>query len=230
MLMMPRRKKQIAAQQPKKTSPNTASSSASSDSSSSAFDDDSEDDTQEQNKGRNTTVVNMAMDGGEADEAEEETELQSVSVFTPKLFCGLQKLADFVTHQMNDFLFLHVKGTDDAGHDKDLPKRLRRPARRWCAMCGTTAGTTIAITADHSTPVTFGDHSTESVPFSVAKKRRTKETAMKGVSKDGAAINAAAAVSDGMPFFTEASCEVYGSLGRFHGKRMLEVMLGVHDE
>eukprot|EP00744_Colponema_vietnamica_P012038 GILI01016903.1.p1 GENE.GILI01016903.1~~GILI01016903.1.p1 ORF type:complete len:720 (+),score=118.92 GILI01016903.1:186-2345(+) len=133
---------------------------------------------------------------------------------------AIARLASFVEKDLVDFVFLHVKGTDDAGHDKDLPKRVamaRKAGQEVLQHLWDTlpVGSTIAVTADHSTPVTLGDHSTESVPFSVAKKVLSSA--------------ASSANHDGALYFSEASCELYGSLGRFHGEQMLTILKRAHE-
>jgi 2,3-diphosphopglycerate-independent phosphoglycerate mutase len=83
-----------------------------------------------------------------------------------------------------DFGFLHVKAIDDASHDKDLGKKCEF-IQKGDAMVATivqglvehikhqadshmTDNFYIAVTGDHSSPVLFGDHSHEPVPFTIA--------------------------------------------------------------
>ncbi len=79
------------------------------------------------------------------------------------------------------FGLLHVKAVDDAGHDRNLAYRcaylraadalLRQlAARLWAheVRSGGAVRYALCVTGDHSTPVLFGDHSNEPVPFAVA--------------------------------------------------------------
>lgn len=79
-----------------------------------------------------------------------------------------------------DFCFLHVKGIDDAGHDKNcalktvLIERADRMVSQlirllWEEQKETGTRFVMCITGDHTTPVHFGDHSHEPVPFVVAR-------------------------------------------------------------
>ena len=86
------------------------------------------------------------------------------------------------------FGFLHVKAVDDAGHDRDAARKvewLRRAddmlgfllselgavaasasaPRRASGCDALREAWTIVVTGDHSTPLRYGDHSTEPVPF-----------------------------------------------------------------
>lgn len=89
---------------------------------------------------------------------------------------------EFITSDDYDFGFVHVKAVDDAGHDRDVKKKLHylRAADRMLATLRTAlhaaavAGKgefALAVTGDHSTPVMAGDHSCEPVPFAIADVR-----------------------------------------------------------
>ena len=85
--------------------------------------------------------------------------------------------------QGREFGFLHVKAVDDAGHDGRVDLKLsylgvvdtmigQLVRRLWEAEsqgCGQRFS--LVVTGDHSTPVEFGDHSHEPVPFAVAHLR-----------------------------------------------------------
>ena len=79
-----------------------------------------------------------------------------------------------------DFCFLHVKGIDDAGHDKICPLKIALIEKvdtmvsqliqlLWQQQQQDGTRFVLCITGDHSTPVNFGDHSHEPVPFAVAR-------------------------------------------------------------
>lgn len=120
------------------------------------------------------------------------------------------------------FVLLHVKAVDDAGHDRAPFKKmawlravdaaLARLALKLAGREGegregeeegrgsssAAAGVVVAVTGDHSTPVEFGDHSCEPVPFAAAplpavaaelmerrkERRRKKNKAENGASED----------------------------------------------
>ncbi|CAM6012598.1 unnamed protein product [Sphagnum balticum] len=77
-----------------------------------------------------------------------------------------------------DFGFLHIKAIDDCGHDKALQLKVKafeavdrmigQLARLlWQAEKKGLAHFSICVTGDHSTPVEYGDHSYEPVPFTI---------------------------------------------------------------
>ncbi|XP_075514964.1 uncharacterized protein LOC142549741 [Primulina tabacum] len=79
-----------------------------------------------------------------------------------------------------DFGFLHIKAIDDAGHDKAIifkVKGLEAVDRAigqlakllWQAESSGAFQYYICVTGDHSTPVEYGDHSFESVPFTLCR-------------------------------------------------------------
>ncbi|KAG2301403.1 hypothetical protein Bca52824_030054 [Brassica carinata] len=81
-----------------------------------------------------------------------------------------------------DFGFLHIKAIDDAGHDKAtlfkvrgleaVDKATRQLAKLlWQAETSTNYQYFLCVTGDHSTPVEYGDHSFEPVPFTMCRLR-----------------------------------------------------------
>ncbi|MFS7955915.1 putative phosphoglycerate mutase (2,3-diphosphoglycerate-independent) [Helianthus anomalus] len=79
-----------------------------------------------------------------------------------------------------DFGFLHVKAIDDAGHDKAtvfkvkgleaVDKAIGQLARLlWEAESAGQFQFFLCVTGDHSTPVEYGDHSFEPVPFTLCR-------------------------------------------------------------
>lgn len=65
----------------------------------------------------------------------------------------------------------------------------------------------LALTGDHSTPVEFGDHSCEPVPFFLCK----------------VPVDPAASVEPVSPGFNEVDCAC-GTLGRFPGSEMMSII------
>lgn len=82
-----------------------------------------------------------------------------------KAKAAIQALKDGV-----DFVFLHVKGADSAGHDHDAAGKIAF-IEKIDAMLGYLDGhldwqeTHLAFTGDHCTPIAYGDHTGEPVPL-----------------------------------------------------------------
>ncbi|KAL9230124.1 hypothetical protein vseg_005513 [Gypsophila vaccaria] len=81
-----------------------------------------------------------------------------------------------------DFGFLHIKAIDDAGHDKAavfkvkglevVDKAIGQLAKLlWEAESSGKFEYFLCVTGDHSTPVEYGDHSFEPVPFTLCRLR-----------------------------------------------------------
>ncbi|XP_050269910.1 uncharacterized protein LOC126713977 [Quercus robur] len=79
-----------------------------------------------------------------------------------------------------DFGFLHIKAIDDAGHDKAsilkvkgleaVDRAIGQLARLlWEAESTGKFRYFLCVTGDHSTPVEYGDHSFETVPFAMCR-------------------------------------------------------------
>ncbi|GMH04288.1 hypothetical protein Nepgr_006127 [Nepenthes gracilis] len=79
-----------------------------------------------------------------------------------------------------DFGFLHIKAIDDAGHDKAsifkvkaleaVDRAIGQLARLlWQAESTGKFKYSLCVTGDHSTPVEYGDHSFEPVPFALCR-------------------------------------------------------------
>jgi len=149
-----------------------------------------------------------------------------------------------------DLGFVHVKAVDDAGHDRSAPLKLeflkkcddmvRRIALGLHQLQVKTGDPfVICVTGDHSTPVAYGDHSAEPVPFAIASVAAVASLlapppASNGQPGPGAAANGQpgpgaaagetaqerAKVCDAVSKFSEITA-AQGALGRFQG---LEVM------
>jgi 2,3-bisphosphoglycerate-independent phosphoglycerate mutase len=69
-----------------------------------------------------------------------------------------------------DYVFVHVKGTDNAGHDQDAAAKTafieRIDAELFAPFVERLdwSATRLAFTGDHTTPIDFGDHTVEPVP------------------------------------------------------------------
>ena len=69
-----------------------------------------------------------------------------------------------------DYVFIHVKGTDNAGHDKDAAAKTKFIERIDAELISPLMEridwktTHLAFTGDHTTPIDYGDHTAEPVP------------------------------------------------------------------
>ncbi|KAI9265981.1 2,3-bisphosphoglycerate-independent phosphoglycerate mutase-domain-containing protein [Sporodiniella umbellata] len=80
-----------------------------------------------------------------------------------------------ISSNVYDFGFCHLKAVDDAGHDRDIYKKIHY-LEKIDEMIGSvlqeleqksSESYTVIITGDHTTPALYGDHSCEPVPFSL---------------------------------------------------------------
>ncbi|KAM3145987.1 hypothetical protein pb186bvf_001965 [Paramecium bursaria] len=105
-----------------------------------------------------------------------------------------------------NFVFLHVKAVDDAGHDKSLEKKIKyleladEMIDYLIKNCD--QNVKIAITGDHTTPWAHGDHTYQPVPFAVATIKDLKP---------------------GQIGFNEIDC-MEGKLGRFCGRSVMRIL------
>ncbi|KAG1049876.1 hypothetical protein G6F43_007826 [Rhizopus delemar] len=83
-----------------------------------------------------------------------------------------------ITSNEYDFGFCHLKAVDEAGHDKDVNKKIYY-LERIDEMIGLVLqelnqrldeSYTVVVTGDHTTPALYGDHSCEPVPFCLPKE------------------------------------------------------------
>jgi len=111
--------------------------------------------------------------------------------------------------ETHDLVFVNVKSSDVAGHDGDFRLKVQ-VIESIDGMLGTILkdlheDVIVAITADHSTPVTVRDHSADPVPVAI--------------SGGGGRV-------DGVREFDEISAAA-GSLGRIRGMDLLPILLGM---
>lgn len=103
-----------------------------------------------------------------------------------------------------DFIFLHIKAVDDAGHDKSLKKKIEylEKVDEMVAMIyeKQKEDIVICLTGDHTTPWSYGDHTFQPVPVSMSKLSWIKNN-KKSIVKA----------------YNEIDC-LKGELGRFCGK------------
>lgn len=105
-----------------------------------------------------------------------------------------------------DFVFVHFKATDAAGHDKNPELKVAMVERLdelvGEIMNGLKGNEVFAVTADHSTPVDLGEHSADPVPLLISAP---------DVFADGGR-------------FTESSA-AFGHIGRLRGLDLMGVLL-----
>ena len=104
-----------------------------------------------------------------------------------------------------DFEFVHIKGCDVFGHDGDAigKKRFIEKIDRAIAPLLVPENTIVAVTADHSTPCSFKDHSADPVPVLLFGP---------GIKPDSAKK------------FGERPCRK-GSLGEIQGKDFMKLLI-----
>lgn len=158
-----------------------------------------------------------------------------------------------------DFGFLHIKAIDDAGHDKASILKVRGleavdraigqlTRLLWEAEKSGKFQYYICVTGDHSTPVEYGDHSFEPVPFALCRLSNfvsaMGETTVMGASLDSFPLPSTVAGEDlreelkivenrsnGRKAFSGDSVYEFseiaaarGCLGRFPGGEMMGII------
>ena len=113
--------------------------------------------------------------------------------------------------ETHDFVFVNVKAGDVAGHDGDFGTKTR-VVESIDMMLGLILkdlheSVVVAVTCDHSTPVSVKEHSADPVPLAI--------------SGGGTRI-------DGVKEFDEISA-ASGALGRIRGTELMPIMLGMAD-
>ncbi|CAI5729433.1 unnamed protein product [Peronospora destructor] len=136
-----------------------------------------------------------------------------------------------------DFGFVHVKAVDDAGHDRDVEKKVHFIERAdemislllegIHADCGDEDNeVTIVVTADHTTPVKYGDHTFEPVPFAItrvgAAHERLQPFYNSGVQTSGD-NRSSNSLTDMVTQFSELAV-ARGALGRFAGDQVMKLV------
>jgi 2,3-bisphosphoglycerate-independent phosphoglycerate mutase len=106
----------------------------------------------------------------------------------------------------HDFVLLHIKACDIFGHDGDIQGKVKM-IEKLDEMMGfikdNIKGVCVAITADHSTPVSVRNHSGDPVPLVIYGEGLRKDDILE---------------------FNEISC-ANGGLGRIRGKNLLPIII-----
>ncbi|ETV93187.1 hypothetical protein H310_12791 [Aphanomyces invadans] len=124
-----------------------------------------------------------------------------------------------------DFGFVHVKAVDDAGHDRDVPLKMRFLEKADAMIARLIQGldegieeeATIIVTGDHTTPVLYGDHTFEPVPFTIANVRAAARILR------GETTTTTHELQDHVLHFSEVDA-AGGILGRFSGDQVMEIV------
>uniref|UniRef100_K3WQF7 Metalloenzyme domain-containing protein n=1 Tax=Globisporangium ultimum (strain ATCC 200006 / CBS 805.95 / DAOM BR144) TaxID=431595 RepID=K3WQF7_GLOUD len=142
-----------------------------------------------------------------------------------------------------DFAFVHVKAVDDAGHDRDVAKKVEFLELGHLDLCVIhfiqkademiahliegvhdelqDHEVTIVVTGDHTTPVKYGDHTFEPVPLAIARVNSAYACLNAQSSSSEVTGNAnASPLVDSVQTFCELSV-ARGSLGRFAGDQLM---------
>jgi len=109
----------------------------------------------------------------------------------------------------NDFVFLHVKATDVAGHDGDWQAKTKfiEKVDKAIAPLLKLKDTIIVVTSDHSTPCALKAHSADPVPIVIWGPEGTVRI-------------------DGVNKFDEVTAS-HGGLGRLSNKEVMPILLGI---
>lgn len=129
--------------------------------------------------------------------------------------------------QRYEFGFVHVKAVDDAGHDKDVEKKIHFIQKADEMIARIIEGVqgqpdlevTIVVTGDHTTPVLYGDHSFEPVPFAIARASNAYAALHNNSVGDSMLVDSVLA-------FDEISA-ARGVLGRFSGNQVMRIVKSV---
>ena len=125
--------------------------------------------------------------------------------------CNAKAVMALAQLQTHDFVFVNVKAGDIAGHDGDFQMKVR-VVEKIDAMLNIILqdipeDSVVALTCDHSTPVSVKEHSADPVPLTI--------------SGGGARF-------DGITKFDEIS-SAGGALGRIRGMDLMPIMMGMAD-
>lgn len=142
------------------------------------------------------------------------------------------ELADMEANPRYNFVVVHVKGVDDAGHDKSLSQKLEMLRRCGEAMQflwdELPVGATVAVVADHSTPLEIGDHCCEPVPVAIGKKLTAFNTITDGAASSSSSDGCVTPfLCDGVQYYSEVLAQD-GALGRFRGEELIPLLKRVH--
>ncbi|NOZ92547.1 2,3-bisphosphoglycerate-independent phosphoglycerate mutase [bacterium 3DAC] len=122
----------------------------------------------------------------------------------------IERALKFLYEEDGDIAFINFKATDVAGHDMNFEKKVEmiEKADKMFEMVLDKKDLVIAITGDHSTPVTKGDHSGDPVPLVLyAPNIRT----------------------DGTLHFSEREAAM-GGLGRIRGFDIMPMLMDLSDK
>ncbi|OYT53286.1 MAG: phosphoglycerate mutase [Candidatus Altiarchaeales archaeon ex4484_2] len=121
---------------------------------------------------------------------------------------GAKATAAIKALDVYDFVFLHLKGTDEASHDGNFKSKKEMIERIDVEVIGPIlreiGDATVALTADHSTPVGIKQHSADPVPIAILGDVRT----------------------DDVERFTERDC-AKGGLNRIRGLYLVHILLDI---
>ena len=148
--------------------------------------------------------------------------MKALAIATFPMYLGIGKLVGmetlnpgpgitqlFVSYQKNyddyDFFYIHIKETDKAGEDGNYEEKIRiiEDIDHNLHILVDKAPDVLAITADHSTPVSLRSHSWHPCPILIHSRYLP---------------------SDGLNRFTEKNC-CLGSLGRIAGIDLMPILL-----
>lgn len=143
------------------------------------------------------------------------------------------------SYEYYSYRFIHTKAVDDAGHDRDLDKKIYflEQIDRMIAMLvrelalrsiSNRKSFSIVITGDHSTPVQYGDHSFEPVPFVISTVHSAAQLLeQKQQHNDGTCKTSGKTMADPLMDSVRSFSEIaahQGYLGRFPGDEVMPII------
>ncbi|OQR97196.1 2,3-bisphosphoglycerate-independent phosphoglycerate mutase [Thraustotheca clavata] len=141
------------------------------------------------------------------------------------LMAKAEKALELFASGSYDFGFVHVKAVDDAGHDRDVATKLKyiekadeMIAKLITGLAALDPNATIVVTGDHTTPVLYGDHTFEPVPFTIS----SVELAAKQLNGEESCPHIPL-LQDTTTHFSEIDA-ASGGLGRFAGDQVMEII------
>lgn len=143
------------------------------------------------------------------------------------------KAAELLTTDAYDFGFVHVKATDDAGHDKSHELKTQQ-LEKCDAMIATFIeafrnqkkpgqDVIVCVTGDHSTPTLLGDHTNEPVPILISLLSNESD------ENEGSSLRL---LKDKVERFNEIDCAsiTKSSLGRFCSIELMKTLVRMKEQ
>lgn len=142
------------------------------------------------------------------------------------------------------FVFLHVKGTDEASHNSEPLEKKRileeidsnlglflRRFREHNSNQPSEDSLVVVFTGDHTTPCSLADHAPDPVPFLISLISRSSDISANPPLDHSSILPTEDVLQNKLPHFSfgESFC-TFGSLGRFTGDFVLSIIHAFQEE